>query len=467
MAGFSFLTFTFLYMVRVLLLMLLIPGSLFSQSNPIIEGVWSGYINIQGQELSINLTFMNTYDEIDGSIDIPQQNAFNLPVEVTLIQADSLEFQFQTGTGAAVFNASINSSMPNSINGQFTQSNMSFPFSLQRGNGIANSTDSRLAQEEITIELEDSRIQGYLVTSPSPKNNSLIIMISGSGANLRNSPVAGFEVFKELALLLSEGGYHSFRFDDPGVGGSTGNIDATLQELAEDVEEIIEYFSDNEDYSFDEIILLGHSQGGIIASLAAQNNDLAGLILLAASSFKGEQIINQQIRKISEAEGIDNVTVEENLAFQQRIYEVVKNDGDWEEIETDLKNRLREQINQLPERQQEALGDMDQFISGQVNRQLQGAKSRWFKSYIETDPIDALEQSDARILAIFGEKDSQVLAGPNEAALPDDSRFTTVILPDANHLFQKAETGMTREYPMLEKRFVDGFAEALLQFLNQ
>ncbi|MEX2456380.1 MAG: alpha/beta fold hydrolase [Balneolaceae bacterium] len=453
-------------MIRALFLFILVPTSLIAQENSGIEGEWNGFININGQELTISLTFMNTYDELDGSIDIPQQNAFNLPVEVTLSQPDSLEFEFQTGTGSAVFNASLNNPSPDSINGMFTQSGMTFPFSLQR-NGNTASTDSRLNQQEITIELEDQQIQGSLVTPPLPKSSSLIIMISGSGASPRNSPVAGFEVFKELAVLLSDGGYHSFRFDDPAVGGSTGNADATLQDLAADVEEIITYFRENEEHLFDEIILLGHSQGGIIASLAAQNNDLSGLILMASPSFTGEQIINQQIRKISDVEGIPEEIVEENLEFQEKIYEVVKTNGDWEEIEADLENRLREQINQLPERQQEALGDMNEFIESQIDRQLGSAKSRWFKSFLETDPLAALNQTDEPILAIFGGKDSQVLSEPNEAALPEDSRITKVILPDANHLFQKAETGMTGEYPMLDKQFIEGFAEELLRFLNQ
>lgn len=453
-------------MIRILLLMLFLPGILLSQNLPEIEGEWSGSIDLNGQALAIDLTFMNTYDEIDGSIDIPQQNAFNLPVEVILIQPDSLQFEFQTGTGSAAFSAKLHSLTPDTISGTFTQSDMSFPFSLKRSNGEVTESDSRLNQQEITIELEDQRIQGNLVTPPSPENSSLIIMISGSGTNTRNSPVAGFEVFKELALVLSDSGFHSFRYDDPGVGGSTGNMDATIQELSEDVEEIIKYFQENESNSFDDIILLGHSQGGIIASLAAHNSDLSGLILLASPSFPGEQIINQQIRKISESEGIPDEVVEENLAFQERIYEVVNTNGEWEEIESDLKNRLREQINELPERQQEALGDIDQFIDSQINRQLEGAKSQWFKSFLETDPLAALEQTDVPILAVFGEKDSQVLAEPNEAALPDESRITTVILPDANHLFQKAETGMTGEYPMLEKQFIDGFAEELLMFLN-
>ncbi len=454
-------------MLRVLLLMLLIPGTLIAQNLPEIEGEWRGAISLDGQELDIKLTFMNTYDEIDGSIDIPQQNAFNLPVEVTLIQSDSLQFEFQTGTGAAVFSAALSSLSPENIHGTFSQSNVSFPFSLQRSNGGVAASDSRLDQKVIDIDLEERKIQGSLVTPPSPENSSLIIMISGSGANPRNSPVAGFEVFKELAVLLSDGGFYSFRFDDPGVGGSTGNVDATLQELASDVEEIISYFREHEAYSFDDFILLGHSQGGIIASIAAQNQELAGLILMASPSFPGDRIINQQIREISKAEGIPDEIVEENLAFQETLYEVVRTNGDWEAIETDLENRLREQINQLPERQQEALGDMDQFIKSQINRQLEGAKSRWFKSFIETNPLTKLEKTDAPVLAIFGEKDSQVLAEPNSNELPDESRISTIIIPNANHLFQKAETGMTGEYPMLDKQFIDGFAEELFRFLNQ
>ena len=39
--------------------------------------------------------------------------------------------------------------------------------------------------------------------------------------------------------------------------------------------------------------------------------------------------------------------------------------------------------------------------------------------------------------------------------------FKVVVFPDANHLFQKANTGLLNEYPILEKKFVDGLLEEI------
>lgn len=452
-----------------LILLFATPFFVSAQPPSPIDGDWRGSIQIDGNELGISLTFMSADGIVDGSINIPQQNAFNLPIDVTLLNADSLKFEFQTGTGTAEFSAPITRENPPAINGTFTQSGASFPFSIERNDRVRSNNGSELQENEISIELDGHTLTGNLVSPASNAKSTLVIFASGSGSRDRNSSVAGFEIFKKLAELLSDHGYHSFRFDDRGVGKSTGDVDATLHELGDDLVGIANYFINDHDSTFDHILLLGHSQGGVTSSIAAQNLSLSGLVLMASPTMPGDQIINQQVQKISEEQGVPDDIVEQNLEFQTRLYEVVREGSGWEEIEKDLEERLRAQIDELPEVQREALGDMNDFIQSQIDRQLEGSKSRWFKSFIEVDPGSFIADLDIPVLAIYGEKDSQVLPSPNITALRELNRpYGTEIIEiqEVNHLFQTANSGMPGEYGMLDREFNEEFQQALIDWLN-
>jgi uncharacterized protein len=75
------------------------------------------------------------------------------------------------------------------------------------------------------------------------------------------------------------------------------------------------------------------------------------------------------------------------------------------------------------------------------------------------------------VLAVFGGKDVQVLAGSNAAALQKalevagNADVEIVTIEDANHLFQAAETGALAEYSQLAPAFIDGFIESIVAWL--
>jgi uncharacterized protein len=451
-----------------LLLFLTYPPLLFAQHPADVAGRWTGSINVTGQQLGINFIFSFDDGILDGTIDIPQQAAYNLPVEFTYADEDSLVFQFQTGTGAAMFMGKLNDSR-DEIDGEFEQIGTRFPFSIARDTA-ASVSQSDSTETNLVIPTGAGQISGTLLDGEAQK--PLVILLTGSGSQDRDENVAGFRVFGELAETLKDSGYSSFRYDDRGVGESEGPGDATLQDLTEDLKDVVSFLNDNHTGKFNGIVLLGHSQGGLVAALSAvEISELSGIIFMASPFLSGDEIINQQIRAISEAQGVNDSIVDQNLEFQSRIYEVVRSRGDWDEIEQDLYERLEEQINTLPEQQRAALGDMDSFIRSQISRQLAAAKTEWFRSFIELEPSEAIALINVPMLALFGEKDMQVLPAPNSEAADslsasEDLPLETVTIPSANHLFQPANTGMPGEYGMLDKRFADGFVEAILEWLD-
>jgi len=443
------------------------PVFLLAQNHSSIDGTWEGSIILQGQPLLITVTFNTMDGDTDGSINIPQQSAFNLPVAVPLLTPDSLEFSFETGTGTASFRAALSTPDPDEISGIFTQSGVELPFQMTRPDNDGQAGTEYFTEEDILIETDSVAIAGSLLTPDSLESRSLVILISGSGSQTRNSAVAGFEVFEELAEQLALRGIPSFRYDDRGTGNSTGSGDATLPELAADLKAVAEHFSSGGYASlFEDIVFLGHSQGGLVSLIAAEELTPQKVVLLATPTLPGSEIIKLQIRQISEVQGISDEVLNRNLEFQQKVFEAARTGDGWDALEADIEERLREQLSQLPESQRSTLGNMDQFIQAQVSRQLDGAKSPWFKSFIETDPRPYLQSLEVPALAIFGENDSQVQAAPNRAELGQiDGNFTTVTIPEANHLFQVSESGMPGEYGILDKEFAPGLIDQIEGFL--
>jgi len=448
--------------------LLLLFQSASAQDLATVAGKWSGSVEVTGQDLRTDFTFSYLDNELDGTVDIPQQMAFDLPVEFTKTEGDSLVFQFQTGSGPAVFRGRLDSETM-TISGMFHQMSMSFPFSIQKRDGeTASEIDGRKGTE-LLIDVRSGQASGTLLLADKPA--PLVVLLTGSGAQDRDETVAGFKVFGKLAESLHQNGYSSFRYDDRGVGRSTGEPDATLQDLSDDLLDILVHLESEYDEQITHTILLGHSQGGLVSAIAAKNKDVDGIIFMGAPFLSGDEIINSQIETISEAQGIAEDIVEENLEFQERIYDVIRNEEDWLDVEQDLYDRLETQISNLPEEQREGLGDMSSFIQSQIDRQLSAAKTDWFKSFIEYDPESDIAGLQIPMLALFGENDTQVVTEPNmdkAETLRESAGLNLVIqeIETANHLFQRSNSGLPSEYGMLDKEFADGFVEAMIEWLN-
>lgn len=441
--------------------------SLHGQDVAEVAGSWSGFIDLNDRSLAFNVTFSYSDEIIDGTIDIPDQGVFTLPVEVLDSSENKFVFQFETGNGPAVFQG-IRNEANNRISGEFNQSGESFPFRLTRNN-LAKGFFNGLPESELIIPTDEGEIGGSLILRR--ERSPLIILVSGSGSKDRNQDISGFQTFQQLAFRLYEEGYSTFRYDDRGVGKSTEDTDVTLQEMGSDLVQVIDYLKIHHNEDVSRFILFGHNQGGLVAAMAANDVPVNGLILAATPFRRGDEIITEQIQKISEVRGISDEVVQQNLKFQDKVYDVVRNGSGWQEIENDLAARLEQQIEELPPEHQNALGDMSAFIQSQVDRQLETAKSQWFKSWIETDPNDVISDLDIPVFALFGEKDTQVLAQSNQQAadsLASSSKISlqTAIIPGANHLFQKAQTGMPTEYGMLDPEFTDGFILQIDRFLD-
>ena len=124
----------------------------------------------------------------------------------------------------------------------------------------------------------------------------------------------------------------------------------------------------------------------------------------------------------------------------------------------------------LSEDDRAVVGDRDSYSARTAAREVEIYTSDWFRSLLEYDPTVDWEQVTVPVLGVFGGKDAQVLAEQNEPALVEalavagNEDVTALTIPDANHLFQEADTGAVPEYSQLDPEFIDGFLDVVVDW---
>lgn len=316
--------------------------------------------------------------------------------------------------------------------------------------------------EEVAILNGDVKLAGTLTLPPGPGPFPAVILLSGSGPQNRDSEILGFRPFRLIAEHFSRAGIAVLRYDDRGVGGSSGSIPAsTTDDFAGDALAAIRYLSARADISKARVGLVGHSEGALAAAIAAsKSRDVAFIVWLAGSGVRGDLVLRQQAEDLARAAGADAAAIDRILVEHRRLLELLQKDGDVEEVTRLTRTVARAQLEALPEAQRKAIPNIDAALDAMLPAQVAALRSRWFRSFISFDPAGALEKVTCPVLAIFGERDMQVPPAlnrpPLEAALKraGNRQVTVKVYPDANHLFQKAETGNLTEYASLAKAFV-------------
>jgi alpha-beta hydrolase superfamily lysophospholipase len=300
-----------------------------------------------------------------------------------------------------------------------------------------------------------------------------VVLITGSGPENRDEEVFGFKIFKIIAEHLANNGIAVLRYDDRGVAKSEGDHSkATSEDFADDAIAAFKFLEVQENIDNEKCGLLGHSEGGIIATLAYKKlRGIDFIIFMASTAISGDKIINYQVESLNKAAGKTEEEISEIIAVQNMLYEAIRNGSDLSELEEALIEITLKQIEKMTDEEKSFITDPVQYAKYQARITLFKVKNDWFKYFITYDPAPDIESISCPVLILFAGKDMQVPVSlnkdPMEAALMKDGvrNFDTFIFPDANHLFQKADTGMYDEYAKLPKEFVDGFLVTISQWI--
>ncbi len=451
-----------------LLFLLMYSTQTFAQNS--LQGIWEGGITVPGGELKIIFKIDKTSEGYSGTLDIPQQGAIGLNLDPVSQTGDSVSLTFNAGQITGIFSGSFDSEKK--ISGSYSQGGPTTPFSVER-TSLTTTTSKPENETDLNISNGEIQIGGTLTLPTGNIKAPLVIMSSGSGAQNRDSEVFGFKIFSDMAQRMAEEGIPSFRYDDRGVGESTGNFgNTTLEDLASDVEAIMSYFQNDAENKFRRFALLGHSQGGVVAGkVAAENVAVDQLILMGSTAPPLSEILRYQVEFAYATSPVEKSLVEKEIDARENLMKAIAFKKDIEAAKVGYNQAYSELLNALPDAQKNSIPDIDAMVNNQTEQLAQIYSSPQVRSLLFYVPTDDLEKINIPTLVLFGGKDTQVTITQNQSrtrkALEiSGTEFEIKIFDDANHLFQKANTGLANEYPQLDKKFVNGFLDYIFDWMT-
>ena len=442
----------------------------FSQS---IIGTWKGSATINRFELPLVFHIDSINQVLKARMDSPKQGAKDIPVNNISFNSPSIIMQID----AIRFVFKGNLQNKDSIIGQVEQNGHKIPLNLYREDSIKTTIELpkgkiqeptppyRYYTEDVIFENTTDNIQlAGTLSLPSEKSRNLtsIILINGSGPQNRNSELFGHKPFLVLADYFTKNGYAVLRFDDRGVGLSSGTMkNCTTEDFSRDVEAAVLYLKTRKEINPSKIGLIGHSEGGIIAPIiASKNQDIAFIILLAAPGILGKELLIQQNMLLGEAIGLDKNETARKSRMNREIYDLILSSKDTLILKREITNLYKEYEDTIP-------SDME--INSIVNQ----LNSNWFRYFISYDPSINLSNVKCPILALNGDKDLQVPFDPNLIEIEkllstiNHPNFKTIKMEGVNHLFQTCTTGSPDEYGEIEETFSTKAMNEMLKWLKK
>ncbi|SEJ71778.1 alpha/beta hydrolase [Demequina mangrovi] len=261
---------------------------------------------------------------------------------------------------------------------------------------------------ETTIDVAGATLAATFTSPSGPGPFPAALILAGSGPLDRDGDAkrVPLHVSRDLAGMCEAQGWATLRFDKRGVGGSTGEYLPTgfWDELA-DARAALAWLQARPETG--PVIVIGHSLGASFAAeLAAENDDVAGAILLAATAKTGEETLLWQAPQV--ARGLPR--------FAQVVLRLTR---------TDVVKQQRKALDRL----RASTGDVERIQGARVN-------ARWMREFLAYDPRPALDRLSVPVLALTGEKDVQVDPADLEAIRAAAPTAETHLVPDVDHILR-------------------------------
>ena len=152
-----------------------------------------------------------------------------------------------------------------------------------------------------------------------------VVLVGGSGPLDRDGTVAGIPVYGQLANALADAGFLVLRYDKRGIGQSGGRTEAAgFAEYAEDLRAAVKFVADRKDVDPKRIAVVGHSEGGAVALVAAaKDKRIAALVLLAAPGVSGSDLVLAQQKHLLDRSNLSDADKQARIDLQKQIHEAV------------------------------------------------------------------------------------------------------------------------------------------------
>jgi pimeloyl-ACP methyl ester carboxylesterase len=432
-------------------------NSLFAQQSEFL-GSWKGKLKIGSNALTLVFHVEEKNNQLTAKMDSPDQAAFGIPADKVSEKEGVINIEIKAAR--IIYSGKLQGK--DSILGIFKQGNQELPLILIRVTGEIQTKLNRpqepkapfpysVKEVKIKNKKDGNTLSGTLTVPEGKGPFPAVILVSGSGPQNRDEEIMGHKPFWVIADYLSRNGVAVLRYDDRGTAKSTGDFSkATTFDLSTDAEAVFEFLRKQKKISPQEVGIIGHSEGGMIAPMvASRNSNVSFIVLLAGPGIPIDQLLEIQVKKVSEAEG--EKVQEHDLELSRKFFEIVKSEQDLtiarKKMELEVDDFLSKHSAEENPEYKQLFSSIDVYLTP------------WFRYFIQFNPKDYLSKTSCRVLAINGEKDVQVTAPENlkaiEQILKENGNQSIEIhsIPKLNHLFQHTETGAVSEYATLEETF--------------
>jgi pimeloyl-ACP methyl ester carboxylesterase len=439
----------------VCVLLISITSSVWGNTQDIL-GSWMGTLHVADVELRIAYTIQeDQYGSLSATLHSPDEVVYDIHVNEIHYEDHRLTLICEA-VQAAYEGQLVSGRSSDHFDGHWHQGGQAIHLILRPIEEVPRPNRPQEPQppfpyeeHEVVFENIPAGIQlaGTLTIPEGSGPFPVLVTISGSGSQDRNSTLFGHKPFWVLSDYLARLGMAVLRYDDRGVGGSTNaETEATTADLAGDVSAAVSFLLDHPDIDPNRIGLIGHSEGGIIAPMVATEiENIALIVLLAGPGLPGSQILLDQNEDILRAQGVSELDIETRLTYLSLVFQILQDNPD----DLVAREKIREAVIQIygPSSSQELDNEAELWTSA------------WMRFFVLYDPGPTLAQVTCPILALLCGLDIQVDVNQNlpvmESILAQAGHTDYLVqeLPELNHLFQTAQTGVIEEYAQIEETF--------------
>ena len=421
------------------ILVLLFHIALFANAQ---EGNWSGKLDVRGTKL----TLVFHLDGETPTMDSPDQAAMGIPIQVERTATGSITIKIPM-LGASYEGLWL----IKQIVGTFKQGGASLPLTLTPEAKLKRPQNPvgpfPYAQEEVTFSNGDATLAGTLVLPEGySRKTPVLIMVTGSGQENRDEEIFEHRPFAVIADAFARAGIATLRYDDRGVGGSTGDVlNATTVDFKNDALAGIQMLRER----FDKVGVIGHSEGGLIALMLAAEKEADFIISLAGVAISGIDLTVRQSRQALEDAGYEKSVIDTYCKAFREACEVRVYGG---------RMPFPDELN-LPDE----LKQNYQAVLVQI-------QSPWMIKFLSLDMRPLLGGITCPVLALNGTKDTQVDYESNLGALreglPSSEKNRIEAIEGVNHLFQHCTTGALSEYRLIEETISPAVLDMMVQWIK-
>ena len=432
----------------------------------IAQGNWNGKLNA-GAELRIAIHIKkDDSGPYSATMDSPDQGAKGIPFSSATVDGDSLHLKMDMIKGG-YDGRFVNDT---TIKGIWRQGPSKFPLNIRKGDipelKRPQTPKPPFGYKADDVEYDNSdKTVHFGATLTYPSNGvrfPAAILISGSGQQDRDETLFEHKPFAVIADYLTKQGFAILRVDDRGKGKTKGELKtATSADFAKDVEESLAFLKQQPQIDTTRLGLIGHSEGGLIAAIvSSRNKGIAFMVLLASPGENGTVLLGEQNEALVRSQGADSASA---VAYKDLYLRQMKTIVEASDTATAFVNSLKAFNDWKAGTSSAILAALgmsgNEGLNEDIRAKIKAVNNPWLQYFLKSDAGKLFEKTTAKVLALNGEKDVQVLAASNIAGIKKALKkskskvYETKILPGLNHLFQHCTACTVKEYGELEETF--------------